>query len=60
ITITGKNKWFVFIGCEEDPDFPGEDISSVNEYLKENGNMGSDTLDFEEHSMTIEGSISDG
>ncbi|POG60818.1 hypothetical protein GLOIN_2v1787345 [Rhizophagus irregularis DAOM 181602=DAOM 197198] len=44
----------------EDPDFPGEDISSVNEYLKENGNMGSDTLDFEEHSMTIEGSISDG
>ncbi|CAB5374674.1 unnamed protein product [Rhizophagus irregularis] len=55
-----KNKWFVFIGCETDPDFPGEDKSSINEYLKENGNKGSNTLDFEEHSMIIDGSISDG
>ncbi|CAB5198156.1 unnamed protein product [Rhizophagus irregularis] len=60
ISIIGKNKWFVFIGCETDPDFPGEDKSSINEYLKENGNKGSNTLDFEEHSMNIDGSISDG
>ncbi|RGB44229.1 hypothetical protein C1646_748955 [Rhizophagus diaphanus] len=43
-----------------DPDFPGENKSSINEYLKENGNKGSNTLEFEEHSMSIEGSISDG
>ncbi|PKY54383.1 hypothetical protein RhiirA4_426738 [Rhizophagus irregularis] len=60
ISTFGKNKWFVFIGCETDPDFPGEDKSSINEYLKENGNKGSNTLDFEEHSMIIDGSISDG
>ncbi|CAB5198158.1 unnamed protein product [Rhizophagus irregularis] len=60
ISTFGKNKWFVFIGCETDRDFPGEDKSSINEYLKENGNKGSNTLDFEEHSMIIDGSISDG
>ncbi|CAB4398755.1 unnamed protein product [Rhizophagus irregularis] len=60
ISLTGKNKWFVFIGCETDPDFPDEDKSSINKYLKENGNKGSDTLEFEEHSMIIDGSISDG
>ncbi|CAB4398752.1 unnamed protein product [Rhizophagus irregularis] len=58
ISIIGKNKWFVFIGCETDPDIPDE--SSINKYLKENGNKGSDTLEFEEHSMIIDGSISDG
>ncbi|PKY58155.1 hypothetical protein RhiirA4_549956 [Rhizophagus irregularis] len=58
IPIIGKNKWFVFIGCETDPDFPDE--SSINKYLKENGNKGSNTLEFEEHSMIIDGSISDG
>uniref|UniRef100_U9T2B2 Uncharacterized protein n=1 Tax=Rhizophagus irregularis (strain DAOM 181602 / DAOM 197198 / MUCL 43194) TaxID=747089 RepID=U9T2B2_RHIID len=58
ISFIGKNKWFVFIGCETDPDFP--DKSSINKYLKENGNKGSDTLEFEEHSMIIDGSISDG
>ncbi|GET53643.1 hypothetical protein GLOIN_2v1787352 [Rhizophagus irregularis DAOM 181602=DAOM 197198] len=60
ISIIRKNKWFVFIGCETDPDFPGEDKSSINEYLKEKGNKGSNTLEFEEHSMNIDGSISDG
>ncbi|CAB5374668.1 unnamed protein product [Rhizophagus irregularis] len=58
ISIIGKSKWFVFIGCETDPDIPDE--SSINKYLKENGNKGSDTLEFEEHSMIIDGSISDG
>ncbi|GBC27627.2 hypothetical protein GLOIN_2v1884017 [Rhizophagus irregularis DAOM 181602=DAOM 197198] len=58
ISIIGKNKWFVFIGCETDPDIPDE--SSINKYLKENGNKESDTLEFEEHSMIIDGSISDG
>ncbi|UZO20897.1 uncharacterized protein OCT59_013307 [Rhizophagus irregularis] len=60
ISLTGKNKWFIFIGCETDPNFPGEDKSSINKYLKENGNKGSNTLEFEEHSMNIERSISDG
>ncbi|RGB44219.1 hypothetical protein C1646_778696 [Rhizophagus diaphanus] len=58
ISIIGKNKWFVFIGYETDPDFPEE--RSINEYLKENGNTGSNTLDFEAHSTTIDGSINDG
>ncbi|CAB4491081.1 unnamed protein product [Rhizophagus irregularis] len=58
ISIIGKNKWFVFIGCETDPDFPDE--RSINEYLKENGNTGTNTLDFEAHSTTIDGSINDG
>ncbi|CAG8743126.1 539_t:CDS:2, partial [Rhizophagus irregularis] len=30
-SIIGKNKWFVFIGCKTDPDFPNE--RSINEYL---------------------------
>ncbi|CAB4442614.1 unnamed protein product [Rhizophagus irregularis] len=42
----------------EDPDFPDE--RSINEYLKENGNTGSNTLDFKAHSTTIDGSINDG
>ncbi|PKC05192.1 hypothetical protein RhiirA5_421205 [Rhizophagus irregularis] len=42
----------------KDPDFPDE--SSKNKYLKENGNKGSNTLEFEEYSMIIDGSISDG
>jgi hypothetical protein len=29
-------------------------------YLKENGIMGTNTLDFKEHSMIIDGSMSDG
>ncbi|CAB4442711.1 unnamed protein product [Rhizophagus irregularis] len=58
ISIIGKNKWFVFIGYETDPDFPDE--RSINEYLKENGNTGSNTLDFKAHSTTIDGSINDG
>ncbi|CAG8518234.1 6547_t:CDS:2 [Rhizophagus irregularis] len=44
--------------CKNDPDIPDE--SSINKYLKENGNKESDTLEFEEHSMIIDGSISDG
>ncbi|PKC06419.1 hypothetical protein RhiirA5_419597 [Rhizophagus irregularis] len=58
ISIIGKNKWFVFIGCETDPDFPDERF--IKKYLKENGNTGSNTLDFEAHSTTVDGSINDG
>ncbi|GBB87492.1 hypothetical protein RclHR1_13990002 [Rhizophagus clarus] len=58
ISIIEKNKWFVFIGYETDPNFPDERF--VNKYLKENGNTGSNTLDFKEHSMIIDCSISDG
>ncbi|PKY61506.1 hypothetical protein RhiirA4_431860 [Rhizophagus irregularis] len=58
ISIIGKNKWFVFIGYETNPDFPDE--RSINEYLKENENTGTNTLDFEAHSTTIDGSINDG
>ncbi|GET04126.1 hypothetical protein GLOIN_2v1787352 [Rhizophagus clarus] len=61
ISIIGKNKWFVFIGCETDPDFPDfPNERFMKEYLKENGNTGSNTLDFEAHSISIDGSISDG
>ncbi|PKC05189.1 hypothetical protein RhiirA5_421202 [Rhizophagus irregularis] len=55
ISIIGKNQWFVFIGYK---DFPDE--SSINEYFKENGNTGTNTLDFKKHSISITGSISDG
>ncbi|CAB4398737.1 unnamed protein product [Rhizophagus irregularis] len=58
ISIIGKNKWFVFIGCETDSDFPDE--RSIKKYLKENGSTGSNTFDFEAHSTTINGSINDG
>jgi hypothetical protein len=49
---------FVFIGYKTDPDFPNERF--VKEYLKKNGNTGANTLDFEEHSISIDVSISDG
>ncbi|GBB89247.1 hypothetical protein RclHR1_15920009 [Rhizophagus clarus] len=58
VPLFGENKWLAFVGCETDPNFPNE--RSINEYLKENGNTGPNTLDFEEYSMTIVGSISDG
>ncbi|GBB87491.1 hypothetical protein RclHR1_13990001 [Rhizophagus clarus] len=60
VSIIEKNKWFVFVGCEADPNFPDE--RSINKHLKEYGNTGTNTLDFKEHSisMNIDGSISDG
>ncbi|GBC09910.1 hypothetical protein RclHR1_00920028 [Rhizophagus clarus] len=54
VSLTGKNKWFASISYEP------PDERFIKKYLKENGITGTNTLDFNEHMMTIYGSISDG
>ncbi|GBC08224.1 hypothetical protein RclHR1_00080001 [Rhizophagus clarus] len=49
---TKENKWFVSIGCRPDLNFP--DKKSINKYLEENGNFGSNTKIFEDYSIAID------
>ncbi|GBC08229.1 hypothetical protein RclHR1_00080006 [Rhizophagus clarus] len=56
--ITKENKWFVFVGYETDINFPNE--KSINKYLNENGNLGSNTLVFKAYSIAIDISINNG